>query len=124
MMKKNYFKYYDEINGSVEEITIHYHPQKNDILGEIILFIDEENTSENDLNNFFKWVLSYCEGIIEGGKDKHTIFMHEEAECYASSCNINNVEIKWFGTTEENDCYKLILKYKPTIIDMSDDKIC
>lgn len=124
MMKKNYFKYYDEVNGSVEEITIHYHPQKNDILGEIILFIDEEKTSENDLNNFFKWVLSYCEGIIEGGKDKHTIFMHEEGEDYASSCNINNVEIKWFGTTEENDCYKLILKYKPTIIDMSDDKIC
>ena len=124
MMKKNYFKYYDEINGSVEEITIHYHPQKNDILGEIILFIDEEKTSENDLNNFFKWVLTYCEGIIEGGKDKHTIFMHEECEDYASSCNINDVEIKWFGTTEENDCYKLILKYNPTIIDISDDKIC
>ena len=41
-MKKSYFKYYDEINGSVEEVTIHYHSQKNNVLGEIVLFIDEE----------------------------------------------------------------------------------
>lgn len=123
-MKKNYFKYYDEINGSVEEITIHYHPQKNNVSCEIVLFIDEEKTTDKDLKNFFKWVLSYCEGIIEGSHDKHNIFMYEEGEDYSLSCNINDVEIKWFGTTEENDCYKLILKYKPTIIDMSDDKIC
>ena len=122
-MKKNYFKYYDEINGSVEEITIHYHPQKNNVSGEIVLFIDEEKTTDKDLKNFFKWVLSYCEGIIEGSHDKHNIFMYEEGEDYGSSCNINDVEIKWFEITEDNK-YKVTLKYKPTIIDMSDDKIC
>lgn len=115
----NYFYYYDDINGSVEEITIHYHPQKNNKLGEIVLIIDEENTTEINFKRFLKWVLSYCEGIIEGSKDKHTIFMYEQGDDYGSSCNVNDVSIKWFEVTD-NDEYKVILEYKPTIIDIID----
>lgn len=119
-MKENYFNYYDEINGSVEEITVHYHPQKSNILGEIVLIIDEEKTSDKDLKNFFKWVLSYCEGIIEGSKDKHAIFIYEKREDYCSSYNINDVEIKWFEVTKD-DKYKVTFKYKPTIINIDND---
>ena len=49
--------------------------------------------------------------------------MHEEGEDYGLSCNIKDVDIKWFEITED-DKYKVTLKYKPTIFDMSDDKIC
>lgn len=116
----NKITYYENIDDIVNEITIPCHTVE-DKLGSFTIIVDDiDEHSEKSLR---KWIVSYCEGMIEGTKDRKDIFVSEEKEdCYCS-CNINDVGIKWFEITDD-DKYKITFEYKPIIIHMNDDKIC
>lgn len=109
-MEKNYLSYYDDINGKVVRVEIPYFKVDNDNVGEKTIIIDDELISESDEKNFLRWVLSYCEGIIEGTKDRHTVYVNEVGKDSGMSCNLNNVGIKWFEITE-NDKYKVTFEF-------------
>jgi hypothetical protein len=108
-MEKNVLSYYDNINGIVVRVEIPYFKFSDD-LGEKAIIIDDELITEKDEKNFLRWVLSYCEGIIEGTKDRHTVYINEVGKDYGMSCNLNNVGIKWFEITE-NDKYKVTFEF-------------
>lgn len=109
-MEKNCLSYYDDINGKVVRVEIPYFNVKNDNVGEKTIIIDDELISESDEKNFLRWVLSYCEGIIEGTKDRHTVYVNEVGDGYGMNCNLNNTKIKWFEITED-DKYKVTFEF-------------
>ena len=108
-MEKNVLSYYDTINGTVVRVEIPYFKFSDDF-GEKTIIINDELITEKDEKNFLRWVLSYCEGIIEGTKDKHTVYINEIGDGYGMSCNLNNVSIKWFEITED-DKYKVTFEF-------------
>ena len=112
---KKWFTYCDTIKDEVVDIEVYFENDEHSVNNEMVLIIDDNLTTDINLKRFFNWVLSYCEGIIEGSKDKHTIFIHKEDEGYGSSYNINDVEIKWFEVTED-DKYKVTFKFIPNVI--------
>ena len=109
-MEKNVLSYYDNINGKIVRVEIPYFKFDDSILGEKTIIINDDLISEKDEKNFLRWVLSYCEGIIEGTKDKHTVYVNEIGDGYGMNCNLNNTKIKWFEITED-DKYKVTFKF-------------